>query len=200
LVHYFKQKGPTHINKSLEKDQYLTKSEIHKILNYCQSSKNKNNHAIASIIECLLYTGCRISELIQAKLTDLKRVEDVYHLNIVGKGNKSRIVYLPIETMDRLNRVIDSTEYLLESRTGDPFTQPNIYQRLRRISIKVLNKKIHPHGLRHSCAMALIKSGMSIRSVSEYLGHSNVSTTLSYYDHSKPDPKSVINAMENIHL
>jgi len=42
------------------------------------------------------------------------------------------------------------------------------------------DKSIHPHSLRHSTAVALLKSGVDFATISQWLGHASLNTTMRY--------------------
>ncbi len=42
------------------------------------------------------------------------------------------------------------------------------------------DKRIHPHSLRHSTAIALLKAGVDFATISQWLGHANINTTMRY--------------------
>jgi site-specific recombinase XerD len=55
------------------------------------------------------------------------------------------------------------------------------YIALARVTMPTLAKKrLHPHSMRHSTAVHLLKSGVDIVTVSHWLGHSSITTTNRY--------------------
>ena len=58
-----------------------------------------------------------------------------------------------------------------------------------------LDKRVHPHGLRHSGAVHLLDEGHNVVVISQQLGHSNLATTNTYLNHLKP--ADVISAMQS---
>jgi integrase/recombinase XerD len=43
-----------------------------------------------------------------------------------------------------------------------------------------LNKRLHPHSLRHTTAVYLLKSGVDVATISQWLGHATLNTTIRY--------------------
>jgi integrase/recombinase XerD len=150
------------------------------------------DHAMLEVF----YAGAlRVSEIISAKLEDLK-LEAGYML-VRGKGDKERVVPLGKSAQDAL------TEYLLQSRpvltagkqTGTPtarnspllfiarggrkLTRQRIWQMVRAASV-ASGRAASPHMLRHSCATHMVENGADLRTVQTILGHSDISTTQVY--------------------
>ena len=196
LIRFFSNHKPIQLRVSLERNQYLTLEEVNRLLQFCFYQKPSPSHRkIGSIIELYFHTGCRLNELASCRLSETRSTDDSMHLNVLGKGSKMRIVYVPMSVWLRSRINIQSECFVIEAKPSIMMDQANLYRRIKNITNKALGKSIHPHALRHSCAMALLASGMSIHAVSEYLGHSSVATTLKYYDHHKPDPQEVAKAM-----
>lgn len=167
------------LNKALEE---LCKTEYTKIRNIY-------------IINLMLNTGMRISEVLNITLEDLRRSKANGYIVIRGKGNKER--YFPIDISDFSDdhkiksyiskyieyRVdIDTTENsLFVSLKGEKISQRYIQKILKEgAEFSQLNKKISPHKLRHTFATHILRNGANIRHVQELLGHSSISTTQIY--------------------
>lgn len=72
---------------------------------------------LALMIEFLFKTGCRISEMTNVLLTDIKPLgKGVYKITLQGKGNKQREVAVRKDLVDRIRRQFHSKQYLFESR------------------------------------------------------------------------------------
>jgi len=151
----------------------------------------------------LLYAGAlRVSELVTAKLDDLK-LESGYML-VRGKGDKERIVPLGKPAQEAL------TEYLAAGRPalaqarvskprhqassaaqtgkspllfiacgGHKLTRQRVWQMVGQAS-KVSGRHASPHMLRHSCATHMVENGADLRTVQTILGHADISTTQVY--------------------
>ena len=171
----------------------------------------KESAALAARDRAMLevfYAGAlRVSEVINAKLEDLK-LEAGYML-VRGKGDKERVVPLGRSAQDAL------TEYLAESRPilaaekrngtssgtsrrttanvahvrNSPFlfvarggrnlTRQRVWQMVRAASA-VSGRAASPHMLRHSCATHMVDNGSDLRTVQTILGHADISTTQIY--------------------
>jgi len=149
----------------------------------------------------VLYAGAlRVSEIISAKLEDLK-LEAGYML-VRGKGDKERVVPLGRSAQEAL------TQYLTESRPplaagkrsgasatagasvrnspllfvargGRKLSRQRVWQMVRAASA-ASGRAASPHMLRHSCATHMVENGADLRTVQTILGHADISTTQVY--------------------
>ena len=166
----------------------------------------KDSAALAARNRAMLevfYAGAlRVSEMINAKLEDLK-LEAGYML-VRGKGDKERVVPLGKSAQDAL------TEYLAQSRpilaaeksAGEvkieasaatsrnspllfiargarKLTRQRVWQMVRAASA-ASGRHASPHMLRHSCATHMVENGADLRTVQTILGHADISTTQVY--------------------
>jgi integrase/recombinase XerD len=153
----------------------------------------------------LLYAGAlRVSELVTAKLEDLK-LESGYML-VRGKGDKERIVPLGKPAQDALSEYLSSgrpalaqahaaktggkaasgatlfagnSPLLFIARGGRKLTRQRIWQMVGAASA-ASGRHASPHMLRHSCATHMVENGADLRTVQTILGHADISTTQVY--------------------
>ncbi|NTW09976.1 MAG: tyrosine-type recombinase/integrase, partial [Chlorobiaceae bacterium] len=147
-----------------------------------------------SILELLYGSGLRVSELAGLQTGDIDL--DAGFVKLTGKGRKQRIVPIGKHAAEalkkyfevrrnffRINREGDAAAsvFAFVTRTGKKL-YPVFVQRLTRRYLGPVTeqKKKNPHLLRHSFATHLLNGGADIQSVSEMLGHSNLSTTEIY--------------------
>jgi len=71
-------------------------------------------------------------------------------------------------------------EPLFINSAGERLSPSTVYDVVKRWSRRILGKHVHPHQLRHSCAVALRQQGISLDLLSDFLGHKNVNTTRRY--------------------
>ncbi|MBZ4219951.1 MAG: tyrosine-type recombinase/integrase [Chlorobium sp.] len=147
-----------------------------------------------SILELLYCSGLRISELI-GLTTDCLDLEGGY-VKLTGKGRKQRIVPVGQSAVDALKKYFEVRRNFFRMKKSGDKPEPNyvfitksgvkLYPVLvQRLTNKYLasvtdQKKKNPHLLRHTFATHLLNSGADLSSVSEMLGHSNLSTTEIY--------------------
>jgi len=147
-----------------------------------------------SILELLYGSGLRISELIGLKMEYLDL--DSGYVKLTGKGSKQRIVPVGQLTVKALKKYfevrrnffrisrkgeVEDIHYVFVTEKGKKL-YPMLLQRLTKkylVSVTEQKQK-NPHILRHSFATHLLNGGADLKSVSEMLGHSNLSTTEIY--------------------
>ena len=152
-----------------------------------------------AMLELLYGSGLRISELINVKLGDLHL--NMGFLNVLGKGNKERIVPLGEEGRYSLRRYLDKGRPQLKKIPGDivfvnnsgsSISRVGFYKTLKKLALKAgITKDVSPHTLRHSFASHLLENGVNLRMVQELLGHEDISTTQIYTHISKKQLKNV---------
>lgn len=149
----------------------------------------------------VFYAGAlRVSEVINAKLEDLK-LEAGYIL-VRGKGDKERVAPLgksaqqaltdymarsrPVlaagrrraSSRDRGTISIASSLWIFIARGGKRLTRQRVWQIVGAASSS--GRHASPHMLRHSCATHMVENGADLRTVQTILGHADISTTQVY--------------------
>jgi integrase/recombinase XerD len=136
----------------------------------------------------VFYAGAlRVSEIVQAKLEDLK-LETGYML-VRGKGDKERIVPLGKSAQEALAEYLreprvtlaagKNSPYLFLARGAHKLTRQRVWQMVKAASA-VSGRSASPHMLRHSCASHMVENGADLRTVQTILGHADISTTQVY--------------------
>ena len=172
-------KSPKKLPKTLDVDQ------VNQFLSLKTASWiDYRDHAI---IELLYSSGLRLAELSGLNLTDIDLKEA--SITVTGKGNKTR--YLPVgkQAISALKiwlkhrQEIASTDLpaMFLSVYSKRLSPRGIQDRLKKISIRQgMQRRVHPHMLRHSFASHMLESSGDLRAVQELLGHQNISTTQVY--------------------
>src|SRR5256885_2572753 len=178
-----------------------------------QESSHKNSKDAPSLaardkamLEVLYAGALRVSELVTAKLEDLK-LEAGYML-VRGKGDKERIVPLGKPAQDALSEYLANgrpalaqarpaksarkaasstslnvtsanSPFLFIARGGRKLTRQRIWQMVGAASA-ASGRHASPHMLRHSCATHMVENGADLRTVQTILGHADISTTQVY--------------------
>jgi integrase/recombinase XerD len=170
----------------------LARDEMEKTLAAPQpASDSRLAQAIATRDRAMLevfYAGAlRVSEIVQAKLEDLK-LETGYML-VRGKGDKERIVPLGKSAQGALEKYLESPRTTLAAGKSSPFlflargahklTRQRVWQMVKATSM-ASGRSASPHMLRHSCASHMVENGADLRTVQTILGHSDISTTQVY--------------------
>ncbi len=166
--------------------EVLTDAETEKLLFYIQSQKVTARDRL--IILMLLYTGVRVSELVNVKLKDI----DLLAMNLTiscGKGGKRREVPLKGEVIDAIkeylederkrNKFAESEFLILTSRAGN-MDRDAVNKLLNKMG-KTLEIRLHPHKFRHTFCTRLLKRGAELTTVAKLAGHSSIQTTAKFY-------------------
>ena len=140
-----------------------------------------------AMVELIYSAGLRLSETIGLDVVDVSRGSTM--IGVTGKGRKQRLVPVGRKAGEaiaawlqrRAALAADDEPALFVSSRGSRMSARNLQSRLdywaRRSG---LNRKLHPHMLRHSFASHLLESSGDLRAVQELLGHANISTTQVY--------------------
>jgi integrase/recombinase XerD len=166
----------------------LTNEEIKKLL---EPEKPETPESLCdqAVLELGYASGLRLAELRNLRLEQLHL--DAGFINVIGKGNKERVVPVGRTAVAALNRYIEigrpklvtprSPANVFLTRRGTPFAAVTLWlhikQRVRRAGV---SRNITPHMLRHSFATHLLEHGADLRVIQELLGHANISTTEVY--------------------
>lgn len=150
------------------------------------------------VLELLATTGMRRAEICEIKIGDIQLTQGVYVINIVGKGNKERIIVASNEVMGIINKYMnmrgitmkDKDEYLLVShanrKSGSGKVSTNMIYRIVKHYAELADidpDTISPHTLRHTFATQCIGMGTPIQDVQQLMGHASINTT-ELYNHS----------------
>ncbi len=148
-----------------------------------------------ALLETLFSTGLRVAELAALNCDQLRIKNDTHDLEIavVGKGSKIRTVYFSGRAIKAIRQYrnerkdMDDALFINYKRGA---ANSNASRRLTVKSIEDIVKKYviiaglpvmaTPHTLRHSFATDLLNQGVDLRTVQEFLGHSNIATTQIY--------------------
>lgn len=171
---------------------YLEFEEITAVLDSVDrtTQDGRRDYALFSL---MFNTGVRVQELIDLKAIDL-HLSKPFSVRIFGKGRKERICPIWPQTAHILcqhleERRIDPREpvSVFTNHSGKPLTRFGIRyllaKHLHNASIvrpSLGRKKLHPHSLRHSTAIHLLKSGVDLSTIASWLGHVSVNTTNKY--------------------
>lgn len=184
--------------------------EMERIRDACRTNRER------AIIEVLSSTWCRVSEIAQIKLSEIKGDEILVH----GKGEKDRIVYLNAKAKLALEKYLDERKdinpYLFArakyagdmekfSKAIKRRTECEWYRKadlvadaghidkgtiesiVRSIGKRAGVQNVHPHRFRRTGATYALAQGMPLITVSKLLGHADIGVTQIYLDISDKD-------------
>lgn len=150
------------------------------------------------LIFVILYdTGIRIDELLSLQIKDLHLEPKKPYINIIGKGNKLRSLYLKQKTVTYLKKYLKEIQwtsndnYLFYSRIkgmNNKMTEEGVSKQMKKWAKKAYEicrevpKNLHPHQIRHTTATHWLEDGMNIGEIQYLLGHENINTTMVYLE------------------
>jgi site-specific recombinase XerD len=166
---------------------YLEKEEMKALLSQPdrQTAQGIRDHALLLF---LYNTGARASEVSRLTVEDLDLAIPMATLH--GKGRKIRQCPLWKVTAEALRAVVrnrSASQGVFLNRDGESLTRYGVHilvkRYARRAALKaptLRNKCVGPHCIRHSTAMALLRSGVDINTIRIWLGHVSLQTTHIY--------------------
>jgi len=152
---------------------YLEKEQIDEILRAAETSSTRDY----LLLRFMWRTGVRVSEVINVTPKDIEFKNAVVNIR-KAKGGRQRRVPLDEETLKMLS------DYVLalntpEDRPVFPIKRNRVFNIVKKYG-NMVGVKIHPHTLRHSFAIHLVRSGTDLRRVQLMLGHTSLSITQVY--------------------
>ena len=178
---------------------FLTLAEVRRLVETPDLSTPQGQRDQA-LLELLYASGLRVSELVQLNLEQINL--DTREIRVWGKGSKERVVLMGKPAAEVLAAYISEGRLKLlgEKRSTTLFV--NRYggrlpeRRVQRILEKYarlagIDKRVHPHMLRHTFATHLLDGGADLRVVQELLGHAALSSTQIYTHVTKSQAKKV---------
>lgn len=142
-----------------------------------------------AILEILLSTWCRVSEVEGMNKKDIQ--DD--HIEVIGKGQKARTVYLNAPAMVALNKYLETRDddnealFVSKDKPHDRLLKSSFEKLVRDYGRKCEIEKCHPHRFRRTGATFALRRGMPIEQVSKLLGHESIETTQIYLDISEKE-------------
>lgn len=142
-----------------------------------------------AVLELAYASGLRLAELRGLRLEQLHL--EAGFINVIGKGNKERVVPVGRKAVAALQRYLDagrpklvtprSPAAVFLTKRGTPFAAVTLWLRIKqRARRSGVGRNLTPHMLRHSFATHLLEHGADLRVIQELLGHANISTTEVY--------------------
>ena len=174
-------KNPCHFIKPIKytsKVRYSFSSvEIDALRSACKNTKER------AIIELLLASGIRVSELCSMRVVDIDfDTRIVIVLN--GKGDKQRTVYINDLAREHLLAYLNtrnvSGEYLFYNKKKEPLNPGGVRFILKSLEERSGVTNVHPHRFRRTLATNLSNRGMDVQEISKLLGHADINTTMGY--------------------
>jgi len=208
LEFLFEFKQITHLNPDIPYNrleqpfrQILTVEEVELLFNAAGQTIRFNKfptfHTARDRAMLALYYGCglRRNEGLSMKVSDIQAERLLIHVR-KGKGNKERYVpttYTAMQTLaeyigvrnNQLRLTNKETDHLFINESGEPCGELTLSLALKRLAnrsgnVVLSDKQPGLHVLRHSIATHLLRQGMDIELIRQFLGHKSLDTTQIY--------------------
>ncbi len=174
--------------------EYLESSEVQALLNSIDRS-SPSGHRDYTLFALMFNTGARVQEILNLRLRDL-RLDPPCQVRLLGKGQKVRFCPIWPGTAQLLRQLVEGQRLtdpeqtnapLFINRQGSPLTRFGVRYLLRKYLAlscaavpTIQDKRLHPHSLRHTTAIHLLKAGVDFATISQWLGHASLNTTMRY--------------------
>jgi site-specific recombinase XerD len=185
-IEYPEEKVVSMERKSIDNiDIAKIKREIEKMNRKLNGDWKKGGKMRVAVIYSLIYTGLRVSELLNLNRDDLDVRERMGSIQVRGKGNKERTVPAPKELrrklVEYLSERTDGNPALFVSNRGTRISVRNVQDILSRLNDRCGFKKgtVHPHVLRHSFLYQTAKK-VPLTTLTQLAGHDDLKTTMIY--------------------
>lgn len=172
--------------------EYLEYEEIAAVLAAINRSTRYGRRDYA-LVAALFNTGARVQEILDLRACDLQLVRP-FQVRLFGKGRKERICPLWPETAEVLRQYCADQEIDLRfsapvfvnrhrvklTRFGVGYILRKYFEKAQATTATLMKKRLHPHSVRHSTAVHLLKAGVDLSTISQWLGHASINTTNRY--------------------
>ncbi|HEY3323749.1 MAG TPA: tyrosine-type recombinase/integrase [Planctomycetota bacterium] len=172
--------------------EYFTFEEMGALLSGIDRSSKRGQRDYA-LLAVMFNTGARVQELLDLRPRDL-RLTKPFQVRLFGKGRKERLCPVWPQTACLMRELCTANQLDMQSDTpvfanyrGEPLTRFGVRYILTKHLVRartgaptLTNKRLHPHSVRHSTAVHLLKSGVDLCTISHWLGHASLNTTNKY--------------------
>ena len=172
--------------------EYLEFVEIQAVLSAVDRTSRDGRRDYA-LLSTMFNTGARVQEILDLRPCDLQLVKP-FQVRLVGKGRKERLCPIWPQTADLLHSLLQESgldpsavQPLFRNHRGEPLTRFGVRyilakycDRAKACTPSLAKKRLHPHSMRHSTAVHLLKAGIDLTTISHWLGHASINTTNRY--------------------
>lgn len=172
--------------------EYLEEAEVSALLRMPEQPTvwDLRDHVLFAL---MFNTGARVQEVLDLRVRDV-RLDAPCQVRLHGKGGKIRLCPIWVQMAAKLRQFmaqspapIDADSPLFCNRNGRKLTRFGVRHLLRKrleacapLIDAERAKRLHPHSLRHTTAIHLLRAGVDFATISQWLGHASLTTTMLY--------------------
>jgi len=166
------------------------------------STKNLKHRALIMLVYS---AGLRRQEAQMIKAADIDSSRMQVRV-VQGKGKKDRYTILSTKALEMLRQYYKMerpSKYLFESqgKKGQILSDTTLNNIVKKSAAKAgIRKNISFHTLRHCFATHLLESGVNIRLIQQFMGHTSIKTTTIYLHLANINPASVLSPMDSMNI
>ena len=161
----------------------------------------KTKQRALQVFTLLYYTGMRISELMQFKYEDIKKLMDEQGgIVYLQKTNSERKIHFSDQAIKDLKKVFDfgvdqQDHFLMISKSNAPTISPSLAaftDAINKIMQNVLGSRYSSHSFRQGLITEMSNRGVNPKITQKFIGHKSMTTTMGYYKPSDDDVKGAL--------
>ncbi len=133
------------------------------------------NDEYANLYRFYLLTGARPSEPLAVTWQDIS--VDTVHIPGTKTKQSDRVLPVSQELRELLDQISHSDDRLF------PYTYQSVYKHFKEVIIPMLSFDMTIKDFRHTFATRCAESGVNMRTLQKWMGHSKIETTAQYYTH-----------------
>jgi integrase/recombinase XerD len=157
----------------------ITQEELEILRDNCSSLRMR------ALLEVFCSTGCRLDEIYKLNKSDINWQD--MSVNVIGKGNKERPVYLNPKAKIHLKKYLLSRDddcealFVTERHPIKRVEHRSIQREFKKLqNLSGVDKSIFPHLMRHYFCTTLLSKKVNLKDVRDLMGHTSSDTTLQY--------------------
>jgi site-specific recombinase XerD len=174
----------------------LSKSEVSALLAACDAT-SLTGQRFRALLVVMWRCGLRCSEALALRPVDVDFERGTVRVRF-GKGRKARVVGLDDDGLVEVRAWVGARELAglgaaqwlfcsIVRNSGGRMSARYVRAQTARLAARAgISHRVHPHALRHTCAVELTEEGWPVPDISRQLGHESLNTTQVYVDHLLP--------------